>query len=636
MAKNVNVITPPSFFDKMEASLLKKEELFFWLFFIITALVSFLLYDPRISLSGDDSTYIIQAHDFIKHFVLPNFQGPLYPVALSPVVLLFGISLFPLKVFSLLSMLGFMYFTFITFRKRIPASILLPVLLLVSINSSVLYYASQTFSEAFYMLIQSLFIFVFFRFFVENQTNKIEWKTDLKHHLYLALLILATALTRSVGFAVLIGVAGYFLIQKQWKNLGFIILSFACIFIIYSLLKTWIWGSSDLQFSTQGNSLLNKNFYRPEEGKEDLVGLLVRFWQNSVQYLSNGLLRIMGFQYPVGENSAFQATLVYILAITGLYSAFKKNKYLTFTIVITGVFLIVTFIALQVFWNQERLIIPVYPFILLSIFTFFYYLLSLKKLRGFQFLYLLPIAILFIMGAKNTLNTIPEARKITNQYSGLSPDWVNYMKASDWAAKNLKENDLVACRKPSISTIYGNGKSFYGIYNVPTGDSKTFLQEWTDNPNKYVAVIANEQNYKFYDPFLRNYYRARIEIGNGVLWAFNRSSDLDTILTQNNIQNVQLQQFKEISTQVNDNFGIFYADSLLNQLKTGNATHIMTANLRSNPNMKTGQTISTVERYAFYIQEKYPNIYEFVYQEGGNDNEPAKIYKINWGVLNEK
>lgn len=36
-----------------------------------------------------------------------------------------------------------------------------------------------------------------------------------------------------------------------------------------------------------------------------------------------------------------------------------------------------------------------------------------------------------------------------------------------------------------------------------------------------------------------------------------------------------------------------------------------------------------------YIQEKYPNIFELIHQEGREDNEPAKIYKIKWEVVGE-
>jgi hypothetical protein len=445
--KSKKTAIPVSLLDKMENHLQKNDRIYFRVIFVLTALVSLLLYDPRVSLTGDDSDYILAANRFLKDFHFPGAQAMLYKIALSPVAYIFGLSLFPLKMFSLLSMLGFMYFTFKAFRRKIPASILLPVLALISVNSYVLYYASQTYAEAFFMFMLSLFILVFFRFIKKEEPEPVGWDKEIKVLLCLALSALSVALTRTVGFSIAIGTAGYFLFYRQWRKLGLFLVCYAALFVVYSLLKDWIWGNSELQFSGQGSALLNKNPYRMEEGKEDFAGFLVRFWQNSNQYLSNGLFRIMGFQYQIGENSVFRMLLVYVGAVAGLCFSFKRNKYLFATILIAGAFLAVTFIILQVFWNQERLIIPVYPFILMSILACLYYLLSKNGVRRFRFIYPVFVAILFISGLNDTLKAIPEARKLKNQYSGLSPDWLNYLKASELAGKNLKENDLVACRK---------------------------------------------------------------------------------------------------------------------------------------------------------------------------------------------
>ncbi|MDR0733852.1 MAG: hypothetical protein LBF08_07325 [Dysgonamonadaceae bacterium] len=337
--------------------------------------------------------------------------------------------------------------------------------------------------------------------------------------------------------------------------------------------------------------------------------------------------RIAGFNYPTGDNGFFRTILVYAVALGGLYLSFKRNRHLFYTIALTGVFLIATFIILAVFWNQERLLIPVYPFILMSIFACLYYLLSHNKARRFQFLYPVFIGILFILGLNGTMKAIPEARKLTSQYSGLTPDWVNYLKASEWASKNLKEEDLVACRKPSMSTIYGKGKRFSGIYSVPTSNAAAFMQEWTAAPERYVAVPINDHSYKQFGA-LRNFYRARVEMDRQVFWILNRSDNLNIILNQIGIQALALPEMQKLSAQADNHFGIFYADSLLHQLKESGVTHILTANLRINPAQKTEQTVSTVERYVFYIWEKYPNFCRFIYQEGADEDEPARIYKI--------
>jgi hypothetical protein len=68
-------------------------------------LIFYNLFDIRVSLSGDDSEYILRAYNFI-HGEFPTFQGPLYPIVLSPFIALFGISLPLLKMLSALFLLN--------------------------------------------------------------------------------------------------------------------------------------------------------------------------------------------------------------------------------------------------------------------------------------------------------------------------------------------------------------------------------------------------------------------------------------------------------------------------------------------------------------------------------------------------
>lgn len=633
--KKSTLPTKSTLFERIEIFLGKKDFIFFWIIFGITALVSILLYDLRVSLTGDDSSYILRANDFLKKFSYPTFQGPLYPIILAPIIAIFGVSLFPLKLFSLVSMLAFMFITFITFRKRIPSVLLFISLLLVSINSFVLYYSSQTYSEAFYMFMQSLVLLVLFRYFVDEQTDKPTFVSSFKHHFLLALTILGAALTRSVGFALLIGVCGYFLFYKRWKDLGFILVIFSAIYLLYTGIIRLIWSNIGFQTSAQGAGLLRKDYYRPELGNEDFGGILIRFWENSVQYLSNGLLRIMGFNYEIGDNSAFFTLLVYGIAIAALVFTYKKNKSIFATIMLAGAFLLTTFIILQSFWNQERLIIPVYLYLILLIFAFLYYLLSMPKLKSLQFLLFIPLFILIIVGLRTTSTSVSAVQKIVNEYSGLTPDWLNYMKASNWAGNNLSEGDLVACRKASISSVYGNGKDFYGIFSVPFVASEDILNEWSAEPEKYVAIPANDQNYRFYNQLLRPHYRARLDSQLGAFWILYNSNELQNNTKQHNIQQISWSDIDAILKQDNANIRFHQADSLLVPFRKNNVTHVMTANLRIDPRQNTGQIVSTVERYSYYIQEKYPNIFELIHQEGREDNEPAKIYKIKWKVVGE-
>jgi len=632
MAKKKQPVESKSLLEKFDTFIEKYDTVFFWIIFAIAALVSMGIYDPRVSLTGDDCTYILNAKAFISDFKFPGYQGPLYPMVLSLLVLIFGISLLPLKLFSMVAMLGFFYITFISFRKRIPATVLFTTLLLLALNAPTLYYASQTYSEAFYMFMQSVMILLFIRFFLDKSAELKPTKKWIVQHAWLALSLLALATSRSIGFAGIIAIVAYFLLKKEWKNLVTSLAFFILIFALYTVARSLIWGNGELQFASQGSGLMNKDFYHPELGKEDAMGMLVRFAQNAVQYLSFGLFNIIGF--TVLDISLFRTLLVFAIAITVLVVSSKKSKYLFFSTLLGGTSLFVTFFALQVSWNQDRLVIPFYPYILFCVFYLLYYLLSLKNARYFQFVYF--VVFIFFLGAslKSTSTAIEASAKIHNKYSGLSPDWVHYIKVSEWTENNLKSDEIVACRKPTISSVYANGKMFHGIFTVPSGNSASFIRNWSKAPNDYFAVpITN--TFQELPPAIKPYYYAFIQFETSNFWILKNSVELKNSFVANKIPTVGLEEIKSLSQQSSGKFSIMYPDSLLNILRSAKVTHILSASLRINPEFKTGETLSTVERYAYFIQEKYPNIFEFVYADGTPDDEPARIFKINWNVVKQ-
>ncbi len=74
------------------------------------------------------------------------------------------------------------------------------------------------------------------------------------------------------------------------------------------------------------------------------------------------------------------------------------------------------------------------------------------------------------------------------------------------------------------------------------------------------------------------------------------------------------------------------ADSLINVLRKDSVQYFMPAELRLDPNRYIeNQFIGTVHRYMGFIQNKYPNAFIFIHQEG--DVERAQLYKINWTYL---
>ena len=133
----------------------KKLNIFYFISLALTVVFAAMLFDVRVSLTGDDAMYIIRASDFANDFKYPDFQGPLYPIVLGPLVLMFGINVIALKMLSFIFILAQITFFYFAFRKNIPSSLLAIAMILSSINAYFLYFASQTYSEAFFMALQA-------------------------------------------------------------------------------------------------------------------------------------------------------------------------------------------------------------------------------------------------------------------------------------------------------------------------------------------------------------------------------------------------------------------------------------------------------------------------------------------------
>jgi hypothetical protein len=210
----------------------------------------------------------------------------------------------------MLSMLACVYLIYRAFRNRIPSTLLFITLLLTSFNSHVLYFASQTYSEAFYMFLQSLLMLVFFNLFVQREQNHERYtiSAELKRYLLLAVVLLCVILTRSAGYTLFLTLAGYFILYGQWKKLAWFTACFLICYALYQLLINIIWSDVSIQASAQGSGLLNRDFYRPEYGREDFAGFIERFWTNSNQYISRFFMAMLGLRETFTPEGFFVET----------------------------------------------------------------------------------------------------------------------------------------------------------------------------------------------------------------------------------------------------------------------------------------------------------------------------------------
>jgi hypothetical protein len=648
-----NVASKNDFLDLLNLFFEKYSILFFWIGMGLTVLFSLLLFDLKVSDGGDDSSYIVRAYEFVKRGTFPTFQGPLYPITLSFFVMIFGVKVGLLKFISLIAVAAQYFFLHKTFQKRIPAAILYPSLMIISVSSAMLYFSSQTYSEGFFMFLQALFLFLFVKYFIENKDESSVLKTQIKQSFFVALSVFTLIWTRNVGLAAIIAIGLYFVSQFEWKKLLFSAGSILAVLLPFEMLKKLFFKVEGTQFSAQAEGLLLKNFYNPAQGTEDFAGLIQRFIDNSHLYFSKHLFVFMGLKTDeMPEITPIYSWFVYALCLVALIYAYKRNKTLFFAILYTGVISVVTFFAVQKHWDQPRLIIPSYPLLLIAMLSGIYFILKNEKLKKLQILFLIPIFIVFGSSFKRTLAKVQEhaptlqANLSGNLFYGMTPDWVNYIKMSEWVADNIPENEMVAARKPEISFVY-TGRGFYGIYNVPTMNPDTFVASLTAKPEHTsigvnLMQIGQSPQLQMFQSAAAPYMHATINASlQNESHQVTDSRVLGVYLIPNQIVDSVMIFGKSLGVEFVDeipaliqqflsqnwSFAIHNPDEMLNELKRDNVRYFLLASLRKIPSANTGEIITTLHRYIYFIQLKYPNIYQEVHTVGVT--EPSTLIKLN-------
>jgi hypothetical protein len=83
-------------------------------------------------------------------------------------------------------------------------------------------------------------------------------------------------------------------------------------------------------------------------------------------------------------------------------------------------------------------------------------------------------------------------------------------------------------------------------------------------------------------------------------------------------------------------YKVFIPDSLVNNLVRNKVEYIIKSSLRTYPDEKTVYSCDDVSNYIFYMEARYPKMFRKVIQIGGDNEEPATLYKINYEFYNLK
>lgn len=493
LKNNTAQVAQPGLFEKLDRWFEKNDKKMFYLTLFLSTLVSILLFDSKVSPGGDDSSYIERAWNFLYNHKFPYFQGPAYPVFLSVFVKMFGLNVIALKFFSLLCQLGFVFFTYKAFVKRIPYSVLYALLFFISFNNYIQYYSSQTFTETFFLFIQSIAIYVTFKVIdaIDESDGWIEGvKKNYLKWLAFGLIFVLLSTAKSIAFVCIAGIISYFILKKNYKQAVYALLAVLIVRVLYQLITTAIFGANT---SGQLDLMLRKDLYKPEGGHEDVAGMIDRFFNNFNTYFSLHMYRILNIRKT--DTLLVIPALSYITTIIiaiFTFISYRKNKYVFLSSLYFIVLCFGIFFGVQAANMQDRLIIIAMPFIFLVLFYGTYEI--TKRYSGARSVFALFSVVMLLVTFGKTIALATENTKSLKKnmsgdiYYGYTPDWENFLRMSKYCADSLPTDAGILSRKPNMSFIYSNGRSFVGQYITTTTDADSVLYTWKKSNVSYILL----------------------------------------------------------------------------------------------------------------------------------------------------
>ncbi len=496
--------------DNLNDWLEARDKKVFYTLLILSSIFSLLLFDSKVTLGGDDSSYIERAWSFLKEGKFPYFQGPGYPVFLSLFVKMFGINVVALKFVSVFCQLGFVWVTYLTFRKRIPYLVLFALISFISFNAFIQYYASQTFTETFFLFIQSICLYITFNIIdnINPEDSLVEgFKNSYKQWLLFGLMFLILTISKSIAFVAIAGVFLYFIFYKNFKQVLYALIAFVVFRLLYMGITTAAFGANE---TNQLEMMLRVDLYKPQGAHVDFSGMMDRFFTNFNTYISWHMYRILNLRLVTNLNVLDNDTIVPLPALSyistivvGIFTflSYKRNKFVFFSSIYLIVLIGGVFLGVQENNMQSRLIIIAMPLIFLVLFYGVYELAKRSSMIQFP-LILFAIIMLIITIGKSTVtakqNFISLKQNMAgNKFYGYTPDWENFLKMSMYCADSLPDSAQVLSRKPAMSFIYGHGKKFVGQFDAPNKpDADSVLMGWKKNNVKYIILATLRQNPK--------------------------------------------------------------------------------------------------------------------------------------------
>jgi len=437
------------------ASTPKRNILYIALISLAFVIVYQFIFNPKINLGGDNAGYYILGKAISSGYGFTDIHKPGnpphthfppgYPAVMSVFMLISdGINF--LKVVNGLflwgsSLLLFFLLKEITRDRRLAFA----GAFLMLFNMHLLSYATIMMSEIPFLFFTILGFYLYIR-----SRHRLQFWRDPSFYG----LLLSTALAyhiRSIGIAMIAGLAAYMLFSRQFKYLAGFLGGVALLSLPWYLYSRTV--DSGGGYIT---SLLQKNPYRPELGEVGIGGLLERFWENLQRYLAkeipNGLFPsfTVDYQAEILLQDLWPGLLILAFIVFGLAKLPRLGGLLLWYLL--GNFAI--YLLWPEVWFGIRFMLPLIPLMIFLLAYGAYQLLSLLaerlKVKARPHPLLLLVFIFFFLPQLKRLQAEAESPMVAK--------YQNYFQLAQYAKQNLPENAVIACRKPTLFYLYARRK----------------------------------------------------------------------------------------------------------------------------------------------------------------------------------
>lgn len=470
---------------------------------IIFCIISF-KYIPSdfYEIGGDSAQYIILAQS-LSHgngFRAVNYPGepfclqypPVFPLLLSAIVLFLGRNFYAMHLLVALTGALSLVFLYKLFKRYANFKIAFLVIALLVLNWDFIYYATNSIlSDVPYLVFSSATLLL-----LANNLEKEKDSFLARSALLLALLL--AFFCRYIGFTLYLGTATLLLIRRKFNTLKFISLGFFGIVLFW-----FIYGAL---FSGLGNFEHIKGFFRidyyaPYRGS--LLAhpmIIISRFIDGANYNAETITRVLFL--PFSKRFGFLepwlilSTLVAILS--GFWLKLRQDRYCVFHYYFLFYFIIVMLVCYRSIGASERYILPMLPFMVFYMLSFFQFL-SKILLKRFGTIFFLAFCCLLFYSAALSLPRRNFA------FKDLPISAKNFIFLNKWIAMNIKEKTTVFSRKPTITYFYTGHKAIFYPYSL---DDNLFWKQIRENNVRYVIIDEfSTQTQDYLLPFMRRQHK---------------------------------------------------------------------------------------------------------------------------------